>query len=411
MALDYVVDVPVDTLIVTADPTQPAILTNTSGIDAGVHQGTIPAGNAMIEYMQRHAGDIFISEMNMKFQEDAQRLLSANEKVAQAQSTLTDAKAAFDQAQQSGTPQQIVQSKLNYLNAQNSLYQARNEMREVSTQMMSQQILYNNGLIGFSIVPEGDTEGSLNAKSQNYQTQTNQLKQTTSQESGYIGQVNASINQTSQDQQAINGGAVLDGYKNNQQLAIESAMGQINQAGEKISQHAGTKAGELARRLASNVRGDRISNHDEALAMFEKIKNQPKLNLNQADRNAISAAFDAVDMQALSDNLNALGKTFGLAEKGFTAKSLYDSAKTGYVTGDWQPLMLQIESMAISGVAGAFTYSFTTSVLMGTAAIVGVTLPVTTAVIVAALAAGFVAAYFDPESANELNNSIIPSLY
>lgn len=411
MALDYVIDVPVDTLIVTADPTQPAILTNTSGVDTAIQQGSYPASNAMVEYMQKHAGDIFVSEMNMGFQEDAQRLLAANTKVSQAQSTLTDAKAAFDQAQQSGTPQEIAQSKLNYLNAQNSLYQARNEMRQVSTQMMSQQILYNNGLIGFSIVPEGDSEQSLNARSQNYQTQIDQLQQATSQEAGYISQVSASINQTSQDQQAINGGAVLDGYKNNQQIAIESAMGQISQAGEKISQHAGDKAGELARRLASNVRGDRISNHEEALAMFEKTKNQPKLNLSQADRNAISAAYDAVDMQALSDNLNALGKTFGLADKGFTAKSLYESAKTGYATGDWQPLMLQIESIAISGVAGAFTYSFTTSVLMGTAAIVGVTLPVTTAVIVAALAAGFVAAYFDPEFANELNNSLIPSLY
>ncbi|UNA30334.1 colicin-like pore-forming protein [Klebsiella variicola subsp. variicola] len=409
--LDYVIDVPVDTLIVTADPTQPAVWTNTSEIDTAIQQSAYPASNAMLEYMQRHAGDIFVSEMNMGFQEDAQRLLVANGKVSQAQSTLTDAKAAYDQAQESGTPQQIAQTKINYLNAQNALYQARNEMRQVSSEMMSQQILYNNGLIGFGIVPDGETPDTLNNKSGNYQAQIDQMQQATSQETGYIDQVNANINQTNQDLQAINAGASPDGYKNNQQLAIESAMGQISQAGEKISQHAGEKAGELARRLASKVRGDKISNYKEARAMFDKIKNQPKLGLNQSDRNAISAAFEAADVQTFSDNLNALGKTFGLVDKGFTAKSLYDNAKTGYVTGDWEPLMLQIESMAISGVAGAFTYSFTTSLLMGTAATLGVALPFTAAVIVAALAAGIVAAYFDTDFAEELNESLIPSLY
>ncbi|MDF1897298.1 colicin-like pore-forming protein [Rahnella contaminans] len=409
--LDYVIDVPVDTLIVSADPSQPAVWTNTSGINTAVQQSAYPASNAMIEYFQRNAGDIFVSEMNMGFQADTRRLLNANGKVSQAQSALTDATAAYEQAQNNGTPQQIAQAKLNFLNAQSALYQARNEMRQVTSEMMSQQILYNNGLIGFNIVPEGETPDTLNNKSAGYQMEINQMQQTTSQETEYINQVNANINQTTADQQAINSGAVPDGYKNNQQLALESAMGQITQSGEKISQHAGEKAGELAKRLASNVRGDRISNYNDAMAMFDKIKNQPKVKLNQTDRNAISAAFEAADIQSLSNNLDALGKTFGFIDKGFTTKSLYDNAKIGYVTGDWEPLMLQTESLVISGIAGAFAYSFTTSVLMGTAAALGATLPVTAAVIVAALAAGVVAAYFDTDFVKELNDSLIPSLY
>lgn len=409
--LDYVVDVHADTLIVSADPAQPAVWTDTSGIKSALEQSAYPASNAMIEYFQKHAGDIFVSEMNMGFQEDARRVLAANEKVSKAQSALTDAKATYDKAQNSGTPQQIAQAKLNYLNAQSALYQARNEMRQVTSEMMSQQILYNNGLIGFGIVPDGETPNSLNQKSNNYQSQINQMQQTTTKETAYINQVNANINQTNHDLQAINGGAVPDGYKNNQQTALESAMGQIAQSGEKISQHAGKKAGDLAKRLASSVHGDRISNHQDAMAMMDKIKNQPKLKLNQADRNAINTAFAATDMQSLASNFDALGKTFGFIDKGFTAKSLYDNAKIGYVNGDWEPLMLQVESMVISGIAGAFVYSLTTSALMGLAAVVGAALPVTAAVIVAALVAGFIASKFDADFAKELNNSLIPSLY
>lgn len=56
--LDYVVDVNADTLIVSADPTQPAVWTDTSGIKSALEQSAYPASNAMIEYFQKHAGDI-----------------------------------------------------------------------------------------------------------------------------------------------------------------------------------------------------------------------------------------------------------------------------------------------------------------------------------------------------------------
>ncbi|HIC0737261.1 TPA: colicin-like pore-forming protein, partial [Klebsiella oxytoca] len=378
-SLDYVVDVPVDTLIVTADPSQPAIWTNTSEIENAIQQSAYVASNAMLNYLQKHAGDIFVSEMNFGFQEDAKRLLAANGKVSKAQSNLNDSKSAFDRAKENGTPKQIAQAKLNYLNAQKNLYQARNEMRQVSSEMMSQQILYNNGLIGFGIVPDGETPDSLNNTSGNYQSQINQMQQTTNQENDFINQVNANINQTTNDLNTINAGGYPDGYKNNRDLAIQTSMTLAAQSAEKISQHAGQKAGEIARNLANTVRGNKVRNYSDAKKTLDKLLKNPKLSLKQADKNAINQAITADKMKSLAKDFDALGKTFGFLDKGFTAKDLYEKYQTGYVTGNWQPLMLQIESMALSGIAAAYTYSFVTGISLGVAAAVGITLSATAA--------------------------------
>ncbi|ENU0191504.1 colicin-like pore-forming protein [Klebsiella oxytoca] len=410
-SLDYVVDVPVDTLIVTADPSQPAIWTNTSEIENAIQQSAYVASNAMLNYLQKHAGDIFVSEMNFGFQEDAKRLLAANGKVSKAQSNLNDSKSAFDRAKENGTPKQIAQAKLNYLNAQKNLYQARNEMRQVSSEMMSQQILYNNGLIGFGIVPDGETPDSLNNTSGNYQSQINQMQQTTNQENDFINQVNANINQTTNDLNTINAGGYPDGYKNNRDLAIQTSMTLAAQSAEKISQHAGQKAGEIARNLANTVRGNKVRNYSDAKKTLDKLLKNPKLSLKQADKNAINQAITADKMKSLAKDFDALGKTFGFLDKGFTAKDLYEKYQTGYVTGNWQPLMLQIESMALSGIAAAYTYSFVTGISLGVAAAVGITLSATAAAIAAAIAAAVVASFFDVDFAENLNNQLIPKLY
>ncbi|MBZ6572481.1 hypothetical protein GNE01_02365 [Klebsiella sp. JL973] len=410
-SLDYVVDVPVDTLIVTADPSQPAIWTNTSEIENAIQQSAYVASNAMLNYLQKHAGDIFVSEMNFGFQEDAKRLLAANGKVSKAQSNLNDSKSAFDRAKENGTPKQIAQAKLNYLNAQKNLYQARNEMRQVSSEMMSQQILYNNGLIGFGIVPDGETPDSLNNTSGNYQSQINQMQQTTNQENDFINQVNANINQTTNDLNTINAGGYPDGYKNNRELAIQTSMTLAAQSAEKISQNAGQKAGEIARNLANTVRGNKVRNYSDAKKTLDMLLKKPKLSLKQADKNAINQAITADKMKSLAKDFDALGKTFGFLDKGFTAKDLYEKYQTGYVTGNWQPLMLQLESMALSGIAAAYTYSFVTGISLGVAAAVGITLSATAAAIAAAIAAAVVASFFDVDFAENLNNQLIPKLY
>ena len=349
--------------------------------------------------------------MNFGFQEDAKRLLAANGKVSKAQSNLNDAKSAFDRAKENGTPKQIAQAKLNYLNANKNLYQARNEMRQVSSERMNQQILYNNGLIGFGIVPDGETPDSLNNTSGNYQFQINQMQQTTNQENDFINQVNANINQTTNDLNTINAGGYPDGYKNNRELAIQTSMTLAAQSAEKISQHAGQKAGEIARNLANTVRGNKVRNYLDAKKTLDKLLKNPKLSLKQADKNAINQAITADKMKALAKDFDSLGKTFGLLDKGFTAKDLYEKYQTGYVTGNWQPLMLQIESMALSGIAAAYTYSFVTGISLGVAAAVGITLSATAAAIAAAIAAAVVASFFDVDFAENLNNQLIPKLY
>ncbi|MFG3825857.1 colicin-B, partial [Escherichia coli] len=65
-------------------------------------------------------------------------------------------------------------------------------------------------------------------------------------------------------------------------------------------------------------------------------------------------AFNADDM---GNKFSALGKTFKAADYAIKANNIREKSIEGYQTGNWGPLMLEVESWVISGMASAVALS------------------------------------------------------
>lgn len=78
--------------------------------------------------------------------------------------------------------------------------------------------------------------------------------------------------------------------------------------------------------------------------MFNKTSSNPTIKLSKADKTAIATAMNALNMKTYANNLNRLGEIYGLFAKGFTAEKFYQGVSSGLYTGDWNPIMLTLES-------------------------------------------------------------------
>lgn len=157
---------------------------------------------------------------------------------------------------------------------------------------------------------------------------------------------------------------------------------------------------KIALDFQSNISGKKIRNFNDAMAAFEKVRANPRTKLGVKDTKAVVDALNALDKATFADNVSRLGKAFGVVGKISQANSIREAAVTGFQTGDWKPLMLELEAMAASAGAAALV-----------AVILGLLFPfwVTTSfglVVVAVLMAS-VASLFDANSVDKINDLIL----
>lgn len=174
----------------------------------------------------------------------------------------------------------------------------------------------------------------------------------------------------------------------------------VADANDKALQKYGAQLSGIAKELQANVAGKNVRSYKDAMATFEKVQNNPKAKLNAQDKQAVATALNAFDKATFADNVNRLGKAFGVVGKIVQAQSLYEKTVHGVLTDDWKPLMLELESVALGVGAGAIV-AFVTAFFFApfAASAAGV---VTVAVLMAA-----VASYLDANKADEINNLIL----
>jgi hypothetical protein len=182
----------------------------------------------------------------------------------------------------------------------------------------------------------------------------------------------------------------------------------ITSYGEGVAKVFSNKLSNQAKELAANISGKKIRSYNEAMATFDKIRKNPKLNINAKDKEAISQALKALDVKSMSYNFNLMGKTFGLLDKGFKAETLIQKVKDGFSTGNWEPLLVEVEAIALSGVAASYSYGFITSILAGIG-IAALSSPV--ALIIVVVLTAFMSSYIDADAARKFNDIIIPSAF
>lgn len=199
---------------------------------------------------------------------------------------------------------------------------------------------------------------------------------------------------------------------NDEKAILTKASEIIISVGDKAGEYLGDKYKVLSREIADNIKnfqGKTIRSYDEAMASVNKLMANPDLKINAADRDAIVNAWKAFDAEDMGNKFAALGKTFKAADYVMKANNVREKSIEGYQTGNWGPLMLEIESWVLSGIASAVALSFF-SVAVGSLFITaGVS--VTAVGLMGIIFASFIGALIDDDFVDKLNNEIIRPAY
>ncbi|WP_249826448.1 colicin-like pore-forming protein [Escherichia coli] len=199
---------------------------------------------------------------------------------------------------------------------------------------------------------------------------------------------------------------------NDEKAVLTKASEIIISVGDKTGEYLGEKYKALSCEIADNIKnfqGKTIRSYDEAMASINKLMANPDLKINAADRDAIVNAWKAFDAEDMGNKFAALGKTFKAADYVMKANNVREKSIEGYQTGNWGPLMREVESWVISGIASAVALSFF-SAIFGTFAMLGV-FSTSLAGILAVILAGLVGALIDDNFVDKLNNEIIRPAY
>lgn len=196
-------------------------------------------------------------------------------------------------------------------------------------------------------------------------------------------------------------------YLKDEKEFLMEASGIIADAGEKISHHIGEQYKRYADEIANNLRnfqGRTIRGYNDALASFNNIMSNPSMKVKQGDKDAIINAMRTVDAQDMANRFGHFGKFFKAADIVLKIEKISEKSIVGYETGNWAPLAYEVESMLLSGLAGAVALGFVTAVLSSFAL---PTLVVTALTIITATMIAYGSSFIDAGFAERFNNEVI----
>lgn len=206
--------------------------------------------------------------------------------------------------------------------------------------------------------------------------------------------------------------AKAEAKANNEKAVLTKASEIIISVGDKVGEYLGDKYKALSREIAGNIKnfqGKTIRSYDEAMASVNKLMANPDLKINAADRDVIVNAWKAFDAEDMGNKFAALGKTFKAADYVMKANNVREKSIEGYQTGNWGPLMREVESWVVSGIASAVALAIFSATLGAYLLAVGASAAVVG--IIGIIIASFIGALIDDKFIDRLNNEIIRPAY
>lgn len=180
----------------------------------------------------------------------------------------------------------------------------------------------------------------------------------------------------------------------------------VSSSAEGISKRLGKNYQLAADEIAINIKnfqGKRVRNFDDAMASLNKIMSNPGMKINKGDRDALIHAWRYTNVNDMANKLSNFGRFFKVADLVIKAEKIREKSIEGYESGNWKPLMLEVEAMVLSGVASSVALAIVTGILSLFSLSV---LPVIAAILVISIASSFI----DASLAETLNNKIIDLL-
>lgn len=202
---------------------------------------------------------------------------------------------------------------------------------------------------------------------------------------------------------------LINKARNNQASdALTKASELISDMGEKLSALAGAKYKSVADDIANSVKnfqGKNIRGYNDAMDSLNKVLSNPSLKISAGDKAALSNAMAHINANDMANKLGNLSKGFKVAGLAQKVSSALEKGAYGFKTGDWGPLMLEMESWVVGGLVASLAAPLVGAIL--TLGFASLGLPTTAIVAGSILAAGFIAASIDGALVDKLNNAII----
>lgn len=182
--------------------------------------------------------------------------------------------------------------------------------------------------------------------------------------------------------------------------------------GDKAGAYLGERYKALSRDIAANIQnfqGKRIRSYDQAMASLNKLLANPNMKINAADQTAIMNAWRSFNAEDMGNKCAALGKAFKVADYAKKASNAAEKSIEGYKTGNWGPLMREVESWVLGGLTSAVAVAVFSSTLG--AMLVAASVPASLVAVIGIMIGGLVGAFIDDKFINWLNNEIVRPAY
>lgn len=193
----------------------------------------------------------------------------------------------------------------------------------------------------------------------------------------------------------------------NEREVLKKTSDLILDMGEKISSAVGREYKSASIQIANeikNFQGKRIRGFDDAMKSLNKVTSNPNFKMSKADKEAVINAWRYVNANDMANKLKNLSNAFKVFEIVNKVEKVREKSIIGYETGNWGPLMLEVESWVISGVVAG--------VALGLFAAILATLPISGLALTALSLLGimgisYLASFIDAGMAEKINNEII----
>ncbi len=182
--------------------------------------------------------------------------------------------------------------------------------------------------------------------------------------------------------------------------------------GDKAGAYLGENYKKLAREIAGNIRnfqGKRIRNYNDAMRSMNKLMANPGLKFSTADREAMVKAWQAFNADDMGNKFAALGKTFKVADYAMKAEKVRQKSIEGYRTGNWGPLIMEVETWIVSGIVSSVALGVFSATLG--AALISLGAPAVVIGLMGIVIAGVLGALIDENLVDRLNNDIVRSAH
>ncbi|MDN4977657.1 colicin-like pore-forming protein [Enterobacter hormaechei] len=199
---------------------------------------------------------------------------------------------------------------------------------------------------------------------------------------------------------------------NEEKKLLTDASDVIVSAGGGISKVLGDKYKNLANEIASNIKnfqGKTIRNIDSAMVTLNKVLSNPKMKIKAGDKEALKNALAHLNAQDMAYKFGFLGKAFSYADIATKVDKLRKKTMEAIDTDNWKPVLLEVESWVLSGLATGFALSILASLAPIIASTVG--LPVSAVIVLGGIGIALAASLIDDKLADKINNWLISPAY